>query len=172
MLLERNLTGYDLKKCIEDGIGIFYRASFGSLYPCLKSLLKKRFVLMREIPDGKRIKKYYTITELGKSMFFEWLVQPMDLNNSTSTHLAKVYFFDKLAFQEREQQLLEYEINNVNYLRKLKILEKQFTFIYDKNNDYFKLSTLYYGICIIEETINWCHHIRTKEPLDNLLNSK
>lgn len=170
MLLNANLTGYDLKKCIEKGIGIFYRASFGSLYPCLKTLLKKRFVLVTEIPDGKRIKKYYTLTELGRSAFFEWLIQPMDLNsNGTSTHLAKVYFFDKLGSEERDQQLLEFELNNVNYLRKLKLLEKEFTAAYDKDRDYYKLSTLYYGICIIEQTIQWCHHIRSKKPLIKLL---
>lgn len=170
MLLHENLTGYDLKKRIENGIGIFYRASFGSLYPCLRMLLKKRFVLVTEIPDGKRMKKYYTLTELGRSAFFDWLIQPMDLNsNGTSTHLAKVYFFDKLEQKERDQQLLEFELNNVNYLRKLKLLEKEFIAMYDKDDDYYKLSTLYYGICIIEQTIKWCHHIRLKKPLIKLL---
>ena len=32
MLLEKDLTGYDIKKFIENGIGVFYKASFGSLY--------------------------------------------------------------------------------------------------------------------------------------------
>ncbi len=34
---------------------------------------------------------------------------------------------------------------------------------------YYKLSTLYYGICITEETIRWCRHIRMQKPLTDLL---
>ena len=41
MVLEEDLTGYDIKKRIETGIGVFYKASFGSLYPALKKMLMK-----------------------------------------------------------------------------------------------------------------------------------
>ena len=40
MVLEGDLTGYDIKKRIEKGIGVFYKASFGSLYPALKKLTR------------------------------------------------------------------------------------------------------------------------------------
>lgn len=44
MVLEGDLTGYDIKKAIENGIGVFYKASFGSLYPALKRLTEKRAI--------------------------------------------------------------------------------------------------------------------------------
>ncbi|WP_081905926.1 PadR family transcriptional regulator [Kineothrix alysoides] len=41
MVLNEDLTGDDIKKLIENGIGTFYKASFGSLYPALKKLTEK-----------------------------------------------------------------------------------------------------------------------------------
>jgi len=170
MLYDDNLTGYDIKKYIENGIGVFYKASYGSLYPALKKLTGKGFLTMYEEPLGGRQKNYYKITNEGKKVFLDWLVLPINVLDGTNTHLAKVYFFDKLSSDIRERQLLEYEINNENYLRKLQALENDFDKMENKDCFYYKLSTLYYGICITQETLRWCRHIREGKPLRTLIN--
>lgn len=172
MLLEHNLTGYDIKKRIENGIGIFYKASYGSLYPALKRLTEKGFLVTSEPNQSNRKKIFYHITPEGKAQFFEWLSSPMDIFEGTNTYLAKVYFFDNLSPEIRERQLFEYEINNRNYLKKLLNLEKEFNEIDNKDCFYYKLSTLYYGISITQKTIEWCQHVRTKKPLSNLIQSE
>ena len=170
MVYDVNLTGYDIKKYIENGIGVFYKASYGSLYPALKKLTEKGFLTMYEEPLGGRQKNYYKITNEGKKVFLDWLVLPINVLDGTNTHLAKVYFFDKLSSDIRERQLLEYEINNENYLRKLQALENDFDKMDNKDCFYYKLSTLYYGICITQETLRWCRHIREGKPLRTLIN--
>jgi len=170
MLYDDNLTGYDIKKYIENGIGVFYKASYGSLYPALKKLTEKGFLTMYEEPLGGRQKNYYKITNEGKKVFLDWLVLPINILDGTNTHLAKVYFFDKLPPDIRERQLLEYEINNENYLRKLQALENDFDKMENKDCFYYKLSTLYYGICITQETLRWCRYIREGKPLRTLIN--
>jgi len=170
MIYDDNLTGYDIKKYIENGIGVFYKASYGSLYPALKKLTEKGFLTMYEEPLGSRQKNYYKITNEGKKVFLDWLVLPINVLDGTNTHLAKVYFFDKLSSDIRERQLLEYEINNENYLRKLQALENDFDKMDNKDCFYYKLSTLYYGICITQETLRWCRHIREGKPLRTLIN--
>ena len=70
MLLEKDLTGYDIKKFIENGIGVFYKASFGSLYPALKRLTEKGYLTTRDKPQGSRKKIFYHITEEGRKQFF------------------------------------------------------------------------------------------------------
>ena len=170
MLYDDNLTGYDIKKYIENGIGVFYKASYGSLYPALKKLTEKGFLTMYEEPLGGRQKNYYKITNVGKKGFLDWLVLPINVLDGTNTHFAKVYFFDKLSSDIRERQLLEYEINNENYLRKLQALENDFDKMDNKDCFYYKLSTLYYGICITQETLRWCRHIREGKPLRTLIN--
>ena len=170
MIYDDNLTGYDIKKYIENGIGVFYKASYGSLYPALKKLTEKGFLTMYEEPLGGRQKNYYKITNEGKKVFLDWLVLPINVLDGTNTHLAKVYFFDKLSSDIRERQLLEYEINNENYLRKLQALENDFDKMENKDCFYYKLSTLYYGICITQETLRWCRHIREGKLLRTLIN--
>jgi len=83
--------------------------------------------------------------------------------------LVKVYFFDKLPQDIRSRQLQEYELKNLNYLRKLQALEKHFSQIEQKDCFYYKLSTLYYGICIVQDNIKWCRHIREQKPLKELI---
>lgn len=172
MVLENDLTGYDIKKMIENGIGVFYKASFGSLYPALKRLTDKSLLTTTESPQGNRKKIFYHITEEGESQFFDWLSSPMDIFEGTNTHLAKVHFFDKLPSEIRERQLFEFEINNRNYLKRLEDLEKQYEKIENKDCFYYKLSTLYYGICITQKTIQWCEHIRMQKPLEDLIESR
>ena len=169
MVLNEDLTGYAIKKSIESGIGVFYKASYGSLYPALKRLTEKGFLTMREEPRGGRQKIFYGITESGKEVFLDWLASPVALLDGANMHLAKVYFFDKLPPDIRERQLLEHEINNENYLNKLEKLEKDFYSLENASRFYFKLSTLYYGICITRETIRWCRHIRLGNPLHDLI---
>lgn len=172
MVLENHLTGYDIKKMIENGIGVFYKASFGSLYPALKRLTEKGFLTVSEKPHGSRKKIFYQTTKDGKNQFYDWLTSPMDIFEGTNTHLAKVYFFDKLSEEIRERQLFEYEINNRNYLKKLEDLEKQYIKMENSNCFYYKLSTLYYGICVTQKTIQWCEHIRMQKPLSDLIESR
>ena len=169
MVLNENLTGYDIKKYIENGIGVFYKASYGSLYPALKKLTEKGWLTMYEEPQGGRQKKFYKLTDEGRKVFMDWLASPMNALDGMNMHLAKVYFFDKLPVEIRDRQLLEYEINAANYLKKLQTLEKKFDQFGSKDCFYFKLSTLYYGIGVTEETLRWCRHIRAGKPLSELI---
>ena len=167
--MENDATGYDIKKIIENGIGVFYKASFGSLYPALKRLTKKGFLTTFEKPQGSRSKIFYHITGEGQNQFLEWLSSPTDIFEGTNIHLAKVYFFDKLPPEIRERQLFEYEINNRNYLKKLQDLEKNYSKIENSECFYYKLSTLYYGICVTQKTVQWCQHIRMQKSLPDLI---
>lgn len=172
MVLEEDLTGYDIKKRIETGIGVFYKASFGSLYPALKKMTNKGYLNAYEKSQGGRQKIFYHITEIGKENFYDWLSSPMNVLDGTNTHLAKVYFFDQMPQELREHQLLQHELNNITYLHKLEALEKEFDKLEHKECFYHKLSTLYYGICITRETIRWCQQVRKQQPLSELITNE
>lgn len=169
MVMYGDMTGYDIKKYIENGIGVFYKASFGSLYPALKKLTEKGCLRMYEKPQGGRKKNFYQITAKGQEMFLKWLVSPANELDGTNTHLAKVFFFDKLPPDTRDCQLLEYEMKNTHYLRKLQALAEDFDKLENKEAFYYKLSTLYYGIYITQAAISWCQHIRAGKPLADLV---
>jgi DNA-binding PadR family transcriptional regulator len=171
MLYNCKLTGYDLKKYIENGVGTFYKASYGSIYPTLKRLSENGLVTVLQEQQGSRQKKVYSITPEGRQVFLKWLAEPINLDdgNGSHSHLARVYFFDILPSAVVEQQLMEYEVHNTQYLRRLMALEKKYKASGIHENYYYKLSTLYYGITILRETIRWCHHVREKRPFSELL---
>lgn len=172
MVIDDDLTGYDIKRSIENGIGVFYKASFGSLYPALKKCTEKGFLTTYEKPNGGRKKVYHHITEAGRERFFSWLSSPTEVLDGTNTSLAKTYFFDRLPRETRDRQLFQLEQNHIKYLKKLTLLENQFKALENAGNFYYKLSTLYYGIAITQKTIEWCRHIREQKPLDQLTGGK
>lgn len=69
MVLDKDLTGYDIKKIIKNGIGVFYKESFGSLYPALKRLTQKGFLTTCEKPQGSRQKIFITLQVRGRTSF-------------------------------------------------------------------------------------------------------
>ena len=169
MVQDEALTGYDIKKWIESGIGNFYKASYGNLYPALKRLTDKKFVTMDEQPQGGREKKYYKATELGKKAFMEWLSLPFDFSLGASALLAKIYFFGKLPEDLRRQQLEEYEMHYRQSLRKLRAIEKKLS-NEDVTADYFVQSTLYFGIRNTQTAIEWFKHIKEQKPFSEFVN--
>lgn len=160
-------TGYDIKKRIENGIGVFYRASYGSLYPTLRKLVEKRFLTAREEAQGGRKKIFYSITKEGERYFLDWLSEPMSVPEGTTAHLAKVYFFDLLPPEIRNRQLTALEFGYESYLSKLEALEKHFLSLENRDSFYYKLSTLYYGISVTRTILQWCGHIRAGKPLES-----
>ena len=68
LLNESPMHGYELKRRLSD-LG-FWRVSFGSLYPALKRLERKDYVIVS--PGGTR-RKVYEITPAGRARFQELL---------------------------------------------------------------------------------------------------
>jgi hypothetical protein len=56
MVFDKPLTGYEIKKHIDQGVGNFYKASYGSLYPILKKSLDKGYLIMTEDTLGRERK--------------------------------------------------------------------------------------------------------------------
>lgn len=168
MLLGNSLSGYDLKKCIDSGVGVFVKTSYGSLYPALKKLVARGDIALTE-ESGGRGKKTYTICDQGREAFMAWLVEPANATHGVNSHLVRVYFFDRIPRETAGRLLMEYEISNRNYLQKLEKLEKEFQGLADPAPHYYKLSTLYFGILMLRDIIGWCEHIRGGGELSALL---
>jgi len=169
MVLHEPLTGYDIKKRIETGIGYFVKASPGSLYPALKKLADKDFLTMNEEPQGERMRKCYHATELGRTAFLEWLSSPLDSNSITVSLLSRIYFFDELAEDVRYEQLREYESHIQKILREYKILQKQHSNENIENGSYYEWATLYYGLQSAQGMIRWLRCVKEQKPLSALI---
>lgn len=63
---EGELYGYQMAKRVKALSGERILLKEGSLYPILHKLHKLGYVRVRKEKNGKRIRKYYALTELGK----------------------------------------------------------------------------------------------------------
>jgi DNA-binding PadR family transcriptional regulator len=164
-----SLTGYDIRKCIEGSIGMFYRASYGSIYPLLGRLLDKGYVICSNEVEGKREKKMYTITECGRKNFIKWLEEDDHDVNSMESFMAKVFYYDKLPFDIASNKISMYEKKLLDYYQHLLSKKESFDVMENKKEFYFKLSTLYFGICKLQSIITWCETVKNGNDLDTLV---
>ena len=73
-LMQKSMTGYELKKAFSISFSFFSGLSYGSIYPALKKMEQQGLITMRmEIQEGLPNKKIYTITKLGREKFLSQL---------------------------------------------------------------------------------------------------
>ena len=101
------LTGYDLKKHMDNSTQFFWYAGLSQIYPTLKKLAEEGLVEATVIPqEGKPDKKIYLITEAGRAMLMDWLVEPIDkLSPTKDPALLKLFFSGALDKETLLEQL-------------------------------------------------------------------
>ncbi len=117
-----NSTGYEIRKLVSEGhFSHFVDASFGSIYPALKSLGDDGLVTSREEQQiGKPNRKVYSITELGQREFLDALTKPAQKDNFKSEFLllamcAELIERDLVAQAiDRQIEYLEDEIASID----------------------------------------------------------
>ena len=72
LLHESPMHGYELRKRLSSQLGTFRALSYGSLYPCLKSLVRQGYIAESADPaepGNRRSKIVYQLTAEGKEHF-------------------------------------------------------------------------------------------------------
>lgn len=83
-------TGYEVRRRIERSIGNFWSESFGQIYPALNKLLKQGLVSATE--EGKKGRKIYSLTPLGRERLEQWLAIPPQPTKPRNELLLKLFF--------------------------------------------------------------------------------
>jgi len=169
MVLETELTGYDIKKEVENSIGNFYKVSYGRMYPTLKALTDKGLLTMAEKIEGKRLKMYYKATAKGKEIFMDWLSAPIDLKATGEAQLAQIFFYGELPKEVRDIRLQEYEIYIQQALMQFESIAKVIPTDGLDEKDYYGISTLYYGLQNAHNIIRWIKFIKEQKPLSEFI---
>lgn len=83
LLHDAPMHGYELRKRLNSALGAFRALSYGTLYPCLRSLLERGWIreldsASREVPtlSGKRARIVYELTAEGKEHFQSLVSRP------------------------------------------------------------------------------------------------
>lgn len=153
LLKEGPMHGYELRKQLSQKLGLFWKVSFGSLYPTLRRLERRGAVVAVDAePQTSRRKREYAITETGEQEFLDLLQE------GTASMAEQEKFSLRLAF--------------FRYLRpeiRIRLLERRKAYLEDKLDegrrslrlarrgraDAYTLSLVRHGVDITQADIAW-----------------
>lgn len=160
LLLLSSRTIYQLRGRITKGLHLMYSDSLGSIQAALKKLLHSGYIRCEEVVLHGRYQKIYSITDSGRTHFFEWINTPMSVPGSKNPELAKLYFMGFSA-EENRAALLE------SYISQLKeqydvldaiCQEGETVSISDANQRdivFYQLAAARYGRDLTQFNISW-----------------
>jgi DNA-binding PadR family transcriptional regulator len=112
MLMGSPSSGYEIKQKFEKIFSYFYNASYGTIYPTLKSMEQEGFITKESlIQDGKPNKNVYTITDKGKEEFYRYLSSDLQDVEFKSDFMVRMYF-GEFAEPEKVEQWLRIAIED------------------------------------------------------------
>lgn len=110
ILSTQSLTGYDLKKIIQDSSFMYWSGNNNQIYKALVELLNLGFVTNEvQIQESSPSKKIYTITADGIVELKKWVLSTPEIPETKKTFLIQLAWSDLLDDEELKSLLLAYE---------------------------------------------------------------
>jgi PadR family transcriptional regulator AphA len=118
------MSGYDLKKQFDQGVGYFWPVDQTQIYRTLDRLVEQGNVSMHEeIQHNRPNRKVYTVTEAGQAELRRWLTSPQSLPVLRDPLLIQIFFAASLSNAEiielLEHQLAEHSRRLAYYQQKV-----------------------------------------------------
>ena len=153
------MTGYQIRKTVEDSIGNFWSESFGQIYPALKRLVKDELaeIVAQRGAGETRGSKAYRLTAKGRRRVDAWLRTPSLEQVPRNEMLLKIFFAGRLGPQAAEAQVLAYHEMLRGRMAHFEAIRALFKTHYARFADapYWRM-TLEYGIAETEALQGWC----------------
>ena len=93
VLIERDLTGYEIKQHFEEAFSHFFVAGYGSIYPALADLTHRGLVSCTSVLQEKRPdKKVYSLTPKGREALIQELMTTPPRHKVRSEFLVLMVF--------------------------------------------------------------------------------
>jgi DNA-binding PadR family transcriptional regulator len=151
-LTRGDLTGYELKGAMDESVGFFFGASYGSIYPTLRTLEERGLVRSTLIVQSDRPnKKVYSLTQEGRAYFLEALQEPPATDSFRSEFLTHL-FFGRHQDPERLLALIEDYRNRL--LGSLELLRKVEEEVKEVATPYESMCVRF-GLTRYEATLSW-----------------
>ena len=93
LLSTQPMSGYDIRRSLEESLSHFWSESYGQIYPALRKLEAARLIApVRQAPQDSRRRKLYTLTAAGRAQLREWLSEPPKPQPPRNEMLLKLFF--------------------------------------------------------------------------------
>lgn len=152
-LTRGDLTGYELKGAMDESVGFFFGASYGSIYPTLRGLEEEGLVTSTLVVQSDRPnKKIYSLTPEGTGCFLEALKEPPAEDSFRSEFLMQLFFGHH---QDPERVLALIEDHRSSLRGSLERLRRTEEEISEVPQARYGLMCLRYGLVYYENILAW-----------------
>ncbi len=151
------LSGYDIKKFIDQTLSYFWAESNGQLYPALQELTKSKWISLKKPSfKEKKARKLYSITDLGLLELKKWLRSEEEKSVHRDEGLLKLFFGTNIDKEECMQHLKNRRARMKSRLTEFQSILHQLQKRSSPHHLYWLL-TLYNGIHSVKAEIRWCN---------------
>lgn len=158
LLCHKPLTGYDIKKRIDNSIRFFWKGSFGSIYPALGGMEQEGLVTKNANFDKStgRERIEYIITDSGRKVVEEWLEDSKASNELMYETLLKLFFGGIAEKQVTIRNIELFRENIEEELELLKFYQENLSKSLEGNDHKYYYLTVLFGIKSYEAYLQWC----------------
>jgi DNA-binding PadR family transcriptional regulator len=104
----RPMSGYDIRKFVQQHLGYFWKESYGQIYPMLKRMQSQGLVQVRvERQSGKPNRQVYSLAAAGNKEFEKWLAERPAPPSPRNELLLKIFFGHRGRPQDAIRQVEE-----------------------------------------------------------------
>src|SRR5579875_398268 len=153
------MSGYNIKKVIEDSISNFWQESYGQIYPMLKQLREEGLTTSHvEKQQGRPDRYVYALTDKGWDELRRWLLEPVEYQVGRNELLLKLFFsravpvLNTLEHVERFRQL---QLDMLRHYTAIDEVIKAAASDDSSHEPYWQI-TLNYGKHFARAMLAWC----------------
>lgn len=162
MLSRMPLTGYNMKKWIENEYSHFWQESYGQIYPTLKKLVVEGLAVPSEEQGNGRGQITYSITDAGRKELALWLRKEPEIEKLRYEILLKVSFGENAEPNVLLGHLDNFAKRNENMIRDMKEYMQYFERLKEEGMDctYSQLTALC-GVYIYSAMRDWAEEAKS-----------
>ncbi len=151
------MSGYDIKKAVEQSISNFWNESYGQIYPILKRLAAEGLAATSvEKQVGKPDRYVYALTEKGREALQAWLRKPVAQEVGRIEILLKLFFGRQVAVADSRRQVRRFQALQRQLLQKFDAIEERLKAEHADHPDLaYWLMTLSYGRHVCQARLHW-----------------
>ena len=102
------MTGYDLRKHMEESVAHFWPADQAQIYRTLTVLAADGLVDVRTVPqEGRPDRREHSVTDAGLAELDQWLASPVEYAPTRESFLVRLFFVGRLGVDRTRAVLHE-----------------------------------------------------------------
>src|SRR5262245_21927373 len=120
------MSGYDIRRNLDENLAHFWSESYGQIYPALKRLEAAALIApVKSADTGARKKRVYTLTPQGRARLRSWLADSPKAQPPRNELLLKIFFGRLAAPGAIAAHLRRLQVHQERIVAELTAIERQ-----------------------------------------------